>query len=113
VKKRLDGADRGFRIFFLRYVTELKSRRCGCQLARDPCVCRQATMPTASGRSPVSARMAAQPRARPTVFSAAMPGQLDTVKALATSMPECQRILGPHGITLLSHARAGGDRATL
>ncbi len=32
--------------------------RCGCQLAREPCFSRRATMPTARSRSPVSARMA-------------------------------------------------------
>ncbi len=36
-----------------------KRCRCGCQLAREPCVYRQATMPTASSRSPVRGRMAA------------------------------------------------------
>ena len=37
------------------------TRRCrwGCQLARDPWVCRHATMPTARSRSPVSVRIAA------------------------------------------------------
>ena len=49
--------------------------------------------------------------ARPTLFSAAMMGQLDVVKAFVTSAPGCQSTLGPHGITLLSHARAGGERA--
>ncbi len=33
--------------------------RCGCQLAREPCACKQATIPTARSRSPVSVRMAA------------------------------------------------------
>jgi len=33
--------------------------RCGCQFASDPCVCRHATIPTVSSRSPVSVRMAA------------------------------------------------------
>lgn len=49
--------------------------------------------------------------ARPTIFSAAMLGQLDVVKAFVTAQPGVQRTWGPHGITLLSHARAGGDRA--
>lgn len=49
--------------------------------------------------------------ARPTIFSAAMMGQLDTVKAFVTAMPGCQKVLGPHSITLLAHARAGGARA--
>jgi hypothetical protein len=46
--------------------------------------------------------------ARPTLFSAAMLGQLDVVKAFVTASPGVQRVLGPHGITLLSHAKAGG-----
>jgi hypothetical protein len=49
--------------------------------------------------------------ARPTIFSAAMMGQLETVKAFIATSPGVQRVLGPHSITLLSHARAGGDRA--
>lgn len=49
--------------------------------------------------------------ARPTIFSAAMLGHLDTVKAFVAAMPGVQRTLGPHGITLLAHARNGGDPA--
>ena len=49
--------------------------------------------------------------ARPTIYSAAMMGQLDTVKAFVSAEPGCQRILGPHGLTLQHHARAGGARA--
>jgi hypothetical protein len=49
--------------------------------------------------------------ARPTIFSAAMLGQLDTVKAFVAARPGIQRTLGPHGITLMSHARAGGPDA--
>jgi hypothetical protein len=49
--------------------------------------------------------------ARPTIFSAAMLGQLDVVKAFVALAPGCQRVLGPHSITLLSHAKAGGERA--
>ncbi len=49
--------------------------------------------------------------ARPTIFSATMLGQLDVVKAFVTAQPGVQRTWGPHGITLLSHAQAGGDRA--
>ena len=49
--------------------------------------------------------------ARPDLFSAAMLGQLDAVKALVAACPGAQRIKGPHGITLLAHARAGGDLA--
>lgn len=49
--------------------------------------------------------------ARPTIFSAAMLGQLDVVKAFVAASPGVQRIDGPHGITLLAHANSGGDRA--
>lgn len=49
--------------------------------------------------------------ARPTIFSAAMLGQLDVVKAFVTVSPAVARTLGPHGINLLSHARAGGPGA--
>lgn len=49
--------------------------------------------------------------ARPTLFSAAMLGQLDVLRALVTAQPGVQRTPGPHGITLLAHARAGGERA--
>ena len=46
--------------------------------------------------------------ARPTIFSAAMMGQLDAVKAMIAARPGIQKTLGPHGITLMSHAQAGG-----
>jgi hypothetical protein len=49
--------------------------------------------------------------ARPTIFSAAMMGQLDVVKAFVNASPGIQRTLGPHGITLMAHARAGGAGA--
>ena len=46
--------------------------------------------------------------ARPTLFSAAMLGQLEVVKALVAAHPGAQRIRGPHSISLLAHAKAGG-----
>lgn len=49
--------------------------------------------------------------ARPTIFSAAMLGQLDVVKAFITTAPGTQKIKGPHTITLLRHAMAGGAQA--
>ena len=49
--------------------------------------------------------------ARPTVFSAAMLGELDVVQAFVETSPGVQRIPGPHDITLMRHARAGGDAA--
>jgi len=49
--------------------------------------------------------------ARPTLFSAAMMGQLEVVKAFVLAQPGVQRIEGPHGISLLAHAKAGGAKA--
>jgi hypothetical protein len=49
--------------------------------------------------------------ARPTLFSAAMLGQLDTVKAFVAAQPGAQKIAGPHSISLLAHAKAGGKPA--
>jgi hypothetical protein len=49
--------------------------------------------------------------ARPNIFSAAMMGQLAVVRAMVEASPGVQRIPGPHGITLLAHARAGGEAA--
>jgi hypothetical protein len=45
--------------------------------------------------------------ARPSIFSAAMLGQVDVVRAFVAASPGIQRTRGPHGITLLAHARAG------
>ena len=50
--------------------------------------------------------------ARPTIFSAAMLGQLEVVKAFVTASPGVQKTRGPHGLSLLSHARAGGTGST-
>jgi len=49
--------------------------------------------------------------ARPTIFSAAMLGQLEVVRGFVTAALGVQRIRGPHGITLQAHARAGGAAA--
>src|SRR5262245_26523970 len=49
--------------------------------------------------------------ARPDLFTAAMLGQLDTVRAFVAASPGIQKTRGPHGITLLAHARAGGEKA--
>jgi hypothetical protein len=49
--------------------------------------------------------------AQPTIFSAAMLGQLDVVKAFVTAAPGIQQVRGPHSISLLRHARAGGSAA--
>jgi hypothetical protein len=45
--------------------------------------------------------------APPSLFSAAMLGQVDVVRALVAARPGVQGMLGPHGITLLAHARTG------
>lgn len=44
--------------------------------------------------------------ARPNLFTLAMLGHLAAVRAFVEAMPGIQRTLGPHGITLLNHARA-------
>ena len=49
--------------------------------------------------------------ARPTLYSAAMMGQLDVVKAFVAAQPGCQRIPGPHSISLLAHAANGKSEA--
>jgi hypothetical protein len=49
--------------------------------------------------------------ARPTIYTAAMMGQLTIVKSWVEAMPGVQRNRGPHGITLLAHARNGGPAA--
>jgi hypothetical protein len=49
--------------------------------------------------------------ARPTIFSSAMLGQLDVVKAFVAARPGIQKALGPHGLTLMWHARQGGPDA--
>lgn len=49
--------------------------------------------------------------AHPTIFSAAMLGELDVVRAFITASPGIQKTRGPHGLTLLSHARAGKNDA--
>lgn len=49
--------------------------------------------------------------ARIDIFAAAMLGMTDVVKAFVTAQPGIQRTLGPHGIPLLAHAKAGGKWA--
>jgi len=49
--------------------------------------------------------------ARPTIYTAAMMGQLAIVRKWIEAMPGVQRNRGPHGITLLAHARSGGAGA--
>ena len=49
--------------------------------------------------------------ARIDIFVAAMLGRLDIVKAMLTAWPGLLQSKGPHGITLLRHARAGKEGA--
>jgi hypothetical protein len=49
--------------------------------------------------------------APPTHFSAAMLGQLDALKASLAAAPGLQKMRGPHGLTLMVHARNGGPQA--
>ena len=49
--------------------------------------------------------------AHPSIFSATMLGQVDVVKAFIAAHPGVQRTAGPHSISLLAHARAGGANA--
>ena len=49
--------------------------------------------------------------APPTIFSSAMLGHVDVVKAMIATQPGLQRVRGPHGIPLLAHASAGGPTA--
>jgi hypothetical protein len=57
------------------------------------------------------AELLLQHGARPDLFTAAMMGDLGSVRAMVAAFPGIQRHRGPHGITLLAHARAGGPAA--
>ena len=61
------------------------------------------------GNVPIA--QALRPRRPPVDLSAAMLGQLAVVKAFVEASPGVQATHGPHSITLLAHARAGGDAA--
>jgi hypothetical protein len=63
-----------------------------------------------TGNKPIAEFLLAN-GARPTIFSAAMMGQLDVVKAFVAARPGVQRNLGPHGLTLMWHAKQGGPDA--
>lgn len=49
--------------------------------------------------------------ATPSLFSAAMLGQLELVKAFMAASPGVQKQRGPHSISLLAHAKIGGEGA--
>jgi len=49
--------------------------------------------------------------ARLDIFVATMLGRMEIVRAMLTAWPGLLHSKGPHGITLLRHARAGGEAA--
>lgn len=49
--------------------------------------------------------------ARPDIFTYAMLGAYETVKGMIELMPGLQRISGPHGISLLTHAMQGDTKS--
>ena len=49
--------------------------------------------------------------ARMDLFTAAMLGELAIVRTVLTVFPQMHQQRGPHGISLLSHARQGGKEA--
>ncbi len=49
--------------------------------------------------------------ARPTICVAAMLGKLDVVKAYIQANPQMKNAVGPHNISLVRHAKAGGENA--
>ncbi len=48
--------------------------------------------------------------ARPDIFAFTLLGEVDVVRAIVTANPGIERTAGPHGITLLAHARTGAKR---
>jgi hypothetical protein len=51
--------------------------------------------------------------ARFDIFVAAMLGHIDIIKPALTAWPHLVHSKGPHGISLLRHARAGGEPASV
>ena len=49
--------------------------------------------------------------ARKDVFAAAMLGEVELVRAMLEAQPGLAEARGPHGISLVAHAEAGGDGA--
>jgi phage tail protein X len=62
------------------------------------------------GRRDIAEYLIAQ-GARIDLFVAAMLGELGIVRAILDARPGLARSKGPHGITLVAHAKAGGERA--
>jgi hypothetical protein len=50
--------------------------------------------------------------ARPDIFTFSMLGAYETVKSMIEFIPGLQRTLGPHGISLLQHAKNGNTKST-
>ena len=49
--------------------------------------------------------------ARMDIFAAAMLGQIEIVRTMLEAFPDSLHLRGPHGISLLAHAKAGGREA--
>ena len=47
--------------------------------------------------------------ARPTIFTFAMLGAVEVVKAMLQAQPALRKTTGPHGLNLFHHAKVGGD----
>ena len=63
-----------------------------------------------TGRKPI-ALFLLEKGARLDIFAAAMLGKLELVKAAIALFPGTEKVLGPHGIPLLAHAKVGKDDA--
>lgn len=57
------------------------------------------------------AQLLLQRGARLDLFAAAMLGELEIVQAIIKVFPIMSQARGPHGIPLLTHAQAGGEKA--
>jgi hypothetical protein len=62
------------------------------------------------GRRDIAAFLLSQ-GARIDLFAAAMLGKLTIVQAILADDPDARHRLGPHGIPLIAHAKAGGPEA--
>ena len=62
------------------------------------------------GRRPIAEYLLSK-GARLDIFAATMLGMTDAVKAMVATQPGIQKTWGPHCITLLAHAKAGGPQA--
>jgi hypothetical protein len=62
------------------------------------------------GRRDIAALLLAH-GARLDIFAAAMLGETEVVRAILAAQPEVRDSLGPHGIPLRGHAKAGGEQA--